>query len=359
MPFSSWSLTSLMLYGAMIAVMVFVSLYTWWRLTRLKDTDVHRPHMFLIGRLSPGLAGYLAHPNSPSPYLSGIKASAYSLAIVGLARVAEGEGQVSFIGTRLKLSRRRMAAIPKATKAVLGSLRGQPGKLKFLSLDVLQLKGAASFASDVQLEYQQWGRIRLVGLPAVGIVVAVPLCLSIAAAYSGGFWPMQLLSLIGAAIIAGNWIKILHPNFSEQYLSHRQFGVLLTIICTSFVLFGAVAALPAIQAGLLSDRVQVMSWAIGCIGIAFTVCWPLLLRIQSREQDHIRRHVLLLQQLMQAGEDLPQPLSGPMSIAHFERYLPLAIALDAEGPWWQRFEDWRARTGHAAYAPKWRDDSLH
>lgn len=351
----SWSQTSVMLNGAMIAVMVFVSLYTWWRLTRLKDMDVDRPHMFLIARLSPGLAGYLAHQNSQSPYLSGIKASAYSLAIAGLARVAEGEDQVSFIGTRLKLSRRRMAAIPKATKAVLGSLRGQPGTLKFLSLDVLQLKGSGCFASDVQLEYQQWGRIRLVGLPAVGIVVAVPLCLSIAAAYWGGYWPMQLLTLIGAAGIAGNWIKILHPNVSEQYLSHRQAGMLWIVICTSFLLFGALAALPAIQAGLLLGRAQVVSWAIGCTGIAFAVCWPLLLRIQSREQDHIRRHVLLLQKLMQAGEDLPQPLSSPMSIAHFERYLPLAIALDAESPWRQRFEDWRIESGGTVYAPRWKE----
>jgi hypothetical protein len=351
----SWSQTSVMLHGAMIAVMVFVSLYTWWRLTRLRDMDVDRPHMFLIARLSPGLLGYLAHQKSHSPYLSGVKASAYSLAIAGLARVAEREGEVSFIGTRLKLSRRRMAAIPKATKAVLGSLRGQPGTLKFLPLDVLQLKGSGGFASDVQLEYQQWGRIRLVGLPAVGIVVAVPLCLSIAAAYWGGYWQMQLLSLIGAAIIAGNWIKILHPNVSEQHLSHRQAGMLWIVICTSFVLFGALAALPATQAGLLLGRAQVVSWSIGCTGIAFAVCWPLLLRIQSREQDHIRRHVLLLQKLMQAGEDLPQPLSGPMSIAHFERYLPLAIALDAEGPWRQRFEDWRIESGGTVYAPRWQE----
>ncbi|KRD33045.1 hypothetical protein ASE36_04460 [Rhizobium sp. Root274] len=351
-----WLLTSAMLNGAMIVVMIFVSLYTWWRLTRFKDMDLDRPHMFLITRLSPGLVGYLAHQNSQSPYLSGIKASAYSLAIAGLARVAEREGEVSFIGTRLKLSRRRMAAIPQATKAVLGSLRGQRGTLKFLSLDELQRKGSGCFASDVQLEYQQRGRIRLFGSPAVRIVVAVPLCLSIAAAYCGGYWLMELLSLFGAAAITGNWIKTLHPNLSEQHLSHRQAGMLLIVICTSFVLFGALAALLATQAGLLLGRTQVVSWAIGCTGIAFAVCWPLLLRIQSREQDHIRRHVLLLQQLMQEGEDLPQPLSSPMSVAHLERYLPLAIALDAEGPWRQRFEDWRIKSGGAVYAPKWQEE---
>ncbi len=355
MPSGSWSLTSVVLHGAMIMVMVFVSLYTWWRLTRLKDMDLDRPHMFLIARLSPGLVGYLAHQNSHSPYLSGVKASAYSLAIAGLARVAEREGEVSFIGTRLKLSRKRMSAIPKATKTVLGGLRGRPGTLKFLPLHVLHRGESSTFASDVEREYQQWGRIRLVGSPAIGIVIALLLCLSIAAAYWGGYWQMQLLSLIGAAIIAGNWNKILHPNVSEQHLSHRQAGMLLIVICSSFVFFGALAALPATQAGLLVGRAQVVSWAIGCTGIAFAVCWPLFLQIQSREQDHIRRHVLLLQQLMQAGEDLPQPLSSPMSIAHFERYLPLAIALDAEGPWRQRFEDWRIESGGTVYAPRWQE----
>ncbi|AIC26077.1 hypothetical protein IE4771_CH00923 [Rhizobium etli bv. mimosae str. IE4771] len=71
-------------------------------------------------------------------------------------------------------------------------------------------------------------------------------------------------------------------------------------------------------------------------------------RRPSSKQRQIRNNILNLNRYI-SGE-----INGPaMSVECYEHYLPLAVALNVEQRWTERFNLWRESQKMNAYAPDW------
>lgn len=345
---SDYSNAVLAALGSMIAAS-----FIWLRLKQLKRNEASNLASIdheLLQRTSPALAAYLFRKGLADWRATGFFGSICRLAIMGEFRLssAEASGEVE---RRNVNDRVGGLSSPFSREAWPLSLRVARGQLTWLPLSDARLnigealkRGKAEYSKAVLREFAEFQKQGKAEGSAFFITLLF-ICALIA--YLAG-----LLYFVGAmfvvAAIAMMYIQLArHPERAGRSATDEQGALKVAIL----YLIGLPAAFFSLLAYIVRHppypEQMSAAIAIGFLIVLLVIALALPKPLTGQIRD-MRDNVFLLRRYL-LGE-----ISGPaMSVETYERYLPLAIALDAEAAWTGAFDKWRADAGLASYEPDW------
>ncbi|NGO63640.1 DUF2207 domain-containing protein [Rhizobium daejeonense] len=345
---SDYSNAVLAALGSMIAAS-----FIWLRLKQLKRNEASNLASIdheLLQRTSPALAAYLFRKGLADWRATGFFGSICRLAIMGEFRLssadASGEAERRNVTDRVG-----GLSSPFSREAWPLSLRVARGQLTWLPLSdarlsiVEALKGGKSEYKAAALK--EYTEFQTQGRSAEWVLLFTLLSICALTAYLSGLQYFMGAMLV-VATIAMVYIQMARRPELAGRLATDDMGALKAAILK-------LIGLPAVFFLLLIYVVRHPPYpeqmsatiAIGLLVALLVIALSLPKPLTGQIRD-MRDNVFLLRRYM-LGE-IPGPA---MSVETYERYLPFAIALDAETTWTSKFDKWRSDAGITTYEPDW------
>ncbi|WP_162757945.1 DUF2207 family protein [Rhizobium cremeum] len=334
------------LAGPLIALSyLLVIVLAYYQSTRMPPSKLDTG---VFEKVSPTVAAFIAYDWQQRASMPAFRACVCKLAIEGNFRISGLDYDLRAVGDPMpederKLGSRLLPGSVSSTGIVRNRILKAPSHGGFRRVfDVFDGVGP-ELLNAADREYRQYDSQRAANS------IYTMLCIVASGAVTAYFAGLLTVTFAGCMLLVLPLValtKILRPSSLPGPTSERE-RLKQNLSLAIGVPIGTVWALIYVAGYPLGADERPYAIAIGLHVIGLVVV-SLLRRVPSSKQRQLRDNVFLLRRYI-LGE-----ISGPaMSVETYARYLPFAIALDAESAWIASFGRWRKEIGMEVYEPDW------
>lgn len=337
--FSDYTVQLIGLGGLVLAFFYYI--FAWMKVGRDPASGVIFPRFDPPAGVSPALAHFIFHRGFSSGGWIAVAAASLSLAIKGLIRLQDLEGDLRLVKTGKKSG----VELPRGEAVIDGWLVEQGGEAVISketgkAVSTLGSEFCSAIASENKDRYflSNWRWI----LPGAGISVVTLLLIGATGTLQDYHFVLMFIISIFTLVMS-----VVGRSLPDRFQNRFVTGLCVMLVLMLLAILSSFSnpGLPAVFAVML---------ALASLTLAFAI----LLAAPTAHGRQILDEIEGLEMYLSVAEADRMNMRGAphMSPSHFEALLPYAVALGVEKPWSEAFEAWlktAAGSGEMSYDPYW------